>query len=84
MKICRFDDDQLGVVIGDKVHDVSAAQSEIRASTPHTAKVDPVVAALPAWRERLEKMATSVPGKPIEQVKLLSPVARFFNFMAST
>ncbi len=76
MKICRFDDDQLGVVIGDKVHDVSAAQSEIRASTPHTAKVDPVVAALPAWRERLEKMATSVPGKPIEQVKLLSPVAR--------
>ena len=24
MKICRYDDDQLGVVIGDMVHDVTA------------------------------------------------------------
>ena len=76
MKLCRFDDDRLGVVIGDKVHDVTAAQTEIRASTPYTAKVDPVVAALPAWRARLEKLAAAAPGKPISQVKLLSPVAR--------
>jgi 2-keto-4-pentenoate hydratase/2-oxohepta-3-ene-1,7-dioic acid hydratase in catechol pathway len=76
MKLCRFDDDRLGVVIGDNVHDVTAAQSEIRASTPFTAKVDPVVAALPAWRARLEQMAASAPGRPISQVKLLSPVAR--------
>ena len=76
MKICRYDDDRLGIVIGDKVHDVTAAQTEIRASMPYAAKVDPVVAALPAWRERLEKMAAAAPGKPIAQVKLLSPVAR--------
>ena len=76
MKLCRYDDDRLGVVIGDRVHDVTAAQTEIRASTPYTAKVDPVVAALPAWRERLEKMAASAPSKPIAQVKLLSPVAK--------
>ena len=50
MKLCRYDDDRLGVVIGDMVHDVTAAQTEIRASTPYAAKVDPVVAALPAWR----------------------------------
>lgn len=76
MKICRYDDDRLGIVIGDKVHDVTAAQAEIRASTPYAAKVDAVVAALPQWRARLEKMAASAPGKPISQVKLLSPVAR--------
>jgi 2-keto-4-pentenoate hydratase/2-oxohepta-3-ene-1,7-dioic acid hydratase in catechol pathway len=76
MKLCRYDDDRLGVVLGDKVHDVTAAQTEIRASTPYTAKVDPVVAALPAWRERLEKMAASAPGRPLSEVKLLSPVAR--------
>src|SRR5207253_2713270 len=76
MKLCRYDDDRLGVVIGDKVHDVTAAQAEIRASTPYAAKVDPVVAALPSWRARLEKMAAGAPGKPIGEVKLLSPVAR--------
>jgi 2-keto-4-pentenoate hydratase/2-oxohepta-3-ene-1,7-dioic acid hydratase in catechol pathway len=76
MKLCRYDDDRLGVVIGDQVHDVTAAQAEIRASTPYTAKVDPVIAALPAWRERLEKMAAAAPGKPIDQVNLLPPVAR--------
>ncbi len=76
MKICRYDNDRLGVVIGDKVHDVTTAQTEIRAASPYTAKVDPVIAALPIWRERLEKMAASAPGKPISQVKLLAPVAR--------
>ena len=76
MKLCRYDDDRLGVVIGDQVHDVTPAQTEIRTSTPYTAKVDPVVAALPQWRSKLEPMAKSAPGKPISQVKLLSPVAK--------
>ena len=76
MKICRYDDDRLGIVIGDNVHDVTAAQTEIRAATPYTAKADPVIAALPAWRARLEKMAAAAPGKPLAQVKLLAPVAR--------
>ena len=76
MKICRFDDDRLGIVIGDKVHDVTAAQSEIRAAAPYATQGDAVIAALPAWRARLEKMAASSPGKPLAQVKLLAPVAR--------
>jgi 2,4-didehydro-3-deoxy-L-rhamnonate hydrolase len=76
MKLCRYDDDRLGVVVGDMVHDVTAAQAEIRASTPYAAKVDPVVAALPTWRGKLEAMAKSAPGKPIASVKLLSPVAK--------
>jgi len=76
MKICRFDNDRLGVVISDKVHDVTAAQTEIRAAAPYAMHGDPVIAALPTWRARLEKMAAAAPGKPLADVKLLSPVAR--------
>ena len=32
MRICRFDNDRLGIVRGDKVHDVTVAQDEIRAA----------------------------------------------------
>ena len=83
MKICRFDDDRLGVVNGDMVHDVSAVQTEIRASAPYAMTGDAVIAVLPAWRARLEKMAASTPGKPIAHVKLLSPVARPSKVMAA-
>ena len=83
MRICRFDNDRLGVVIGDKVHDVSAAQDEIRKGARYDMRGDAVIAALPAWRERLETMAAAVAGKPIAQVRLLSPVARPSKVMAA-
>ena len=76
MKLCRYDDDRLGVVRGDLVHDVTAAQTEIRTAAPYAMKGDAVVAALPQWRERLERAADKTPGKPIAQIKLLAPVAR--------
>jgi len=76
MKLCRYDEDRLGVVRGDLVHDVTAAQTEIRTAAPYAMKGDAVVAALPQWRERLERAADKTPGKPIAQIKLLAPVAR--------
>jgi 2,4-didehydro-3-deoxy-L-rhamnonate hydrolase len=76
MKLCRYDDDRLGVVRGDLVHDVTEAQTEIRRSASYAMKGDAVVAALPQWRERLERMADKAAGKPISSVKLLAPVAR--------
>src|SRR3984885_5965915 len=76
MKLCRYDDDRMGVVRGDLVHDVTEAQTDIRKSMPYAMKGDAVVAALPQWRERIERMADKAPGKPIAQVKLLPPVAR--------
>jgi 2,4-didehydro-3-deoxy-L-rhamnonate hydrolase len=76
MKLCRYDDDKLGVVRGDLVHDVTLAQTEIRNSLPYAMKGDAVVAALPQWRERIERMADKAPRKPIGEVRLLSPVAR--------
>jgi len=83
MKLCRFDEDRLGVVIGDKVHDVTEAQTEIRAKARYDMKGDAVIAALPAWRKRIEDMAAKAPGRPISQVKLISPVARPSKAMAA-
>jgi 2-keto-4-pentenoate hydratase/2-oxohepta-3-ene-1,7-dioic acid hydratase in catechol pathway len=76
MKLCRYDDDRLGVVRGDLVHDVTEAQTEIRQASPYAMKGDAVVAALPQWRERIERIADKAPGKPIARVNLLAPVAR--------
>jgi 2,4-diketo-3-deoxy-L-fuconate hydrolase len=83
MRICRYDNDRLGVVIGDRVHDVTGAQNKIRSKAPYDMMGDPVIAALPAWRERLQKMAGKVPGCPLGDVKLLSPVARPSKVMAA-
>jgi 2,4-didehydro-3-deoxy-L-rhamnonate hydrolase len=83
MRICRFDNDRLGIVRGDKVHDVSVAQDEIRAAARYDMRGDAVIAALPGWRERLERLADAAPGKPLSQVKLLPPVARPSKLMAA-
>jgi 2,4-diketo-3-deoxy-L-fuconate hydrolase len=83
MKLCRYDDDRLGVVVGDQVHDVTEAQKEIRAGARYDMKGDAVIAALPQWRSRLEEMAKKAPGKPIASVKLLAPVARPSKVMAA-
>src|SRR6266487_3114531 len=83
MKLCRYDDDRLGVVRGTMVHDVTEAQTQVRAAAPYAMKGDAVIAALPAWRSRLEEMAAKVPGKPVSQVRLLSPVARPSKLVAA-
>jgi 2,4-diketo-3-deoxy-L-fuconate hydrolase len=83
MKICRYGDDRLGVVIGDMVHDVTAAQSEIRSAAPYAMKGDAVIAALPAWRERIEALAAKSPGIPLASVKLLAPVVHPTKTMAA-
>jgi 2-keto-4-pentenoate hydratase/2-oxohepta-3-ene-1,7-dioic acid hydratase in catechol pathway len=46
-------------------------------------KGDAVIAALPAWRKRIEEMAAKAPGLPLAQVKLISPVARPSKTMAA-
>ena len=83
MRICRFGDDRLGVVIGDKVHAVTEIQSEVRAQTPYTAKCDAVIAALPRIKDRLLEAAAKVPGVDVSSVELLSPVARVPKIVAA-
>jgi 2-keto-4-pentenoate hydratase/2-oxohepta-3-ene-1,7-dioic acid hydratase in catechol pathway len=70
-------------VVGNMVHDVTAAQDEIRKSARYDMKGDAVIAALPTWRPRIEEMAKTVAGKPLSSVKLLSPIARPSKTMAA-
>ncbi|MBL7249660.1 fumarylacetoacetate hydrolase family protein [Alloalcanivorax marinus] len=76
MRICRFDDNRVGVVIGEKVADVTDVVTE--ALPPQRwplQRGDAFIAALPALRERLEEAASRAPLTPLDQVRLLSPVA---------
>ena len=83
MKICRFDNDRLGVIVDGMVRDVTTAQDEIRAAHPYDAKSDAIIAALPEWRSRLEDMAADAAPITLESVNLLPPVARPGKLMAA-
>lgn len=83
MKLCRYDDDRLGVVVGGDIYDVTEAQTEIRRNYRFDMYGDPVIAAFPLWRGRLEQMAQQAKSRPISSVKLLPPVARPSKVMAA-
>ena len=83
MKLCRFDEDRLGVVIDDMIHDISDIQDQIRAGARYDMRGDAVIAALPEWRTRMAEAAAKAPGKPVSKVALLPPVARPTKVMAA-
>jgi 2-keto-4-pentenoate hydratase/2-oxohepta-3-ene-1,7-dioic acid hydratase in catechol pathway len=75
MKLCRYDDNRIGLVREGKVHDVTAvldALPPLRYPAPFG---DQLIANLDALRPRMEQLADKAPGQPIEQVRFLSPVA---------
>ena len=51
MKLCRFDEDRLGVVVDGSIRDITDIQSEIRDKAAYDMKGDAVVAALPEYRK---------------------------------
>jgi len=75
MKICWFGNNQLGVVEGDMVFDVSAALGVLPAPRYPAPKGDTLIANLPRVREEIRKMAPSAKKIPIRDAKFLSPVA---------
>ncbi len=83
MKLCRYDEDRLGVVIGDQIHDISDIQDQIRAGARYDMRGDAVIAALPEWRARMEEAAAKAPGISVSEVALLPPVARPTKVMAA-
>ena len=83
MRLCRYNEDQLGVVIGDQVHDITPLQKDIRDKARYDAFADPVIAALPTRRSEMEDAAKKAPGVPVSSVKLLPPVARYSKVMAA-
>ena len=75
MKICWFGDNQLGLVEGDAVSDVSAALKALPAPRYPAGKGDPLIANLARVREEIHKVAPGAKKIPIKNVRFLSPVA---------
>lgn len=77
MKLCRFDDDQLGLVSADEksVADVTAVTEELPALRWPRPLGDPLIARLPQLRGKIEALGRAASWLPIERVALRSPVA---------
>lgn len=75
MRLCRFDNDRLGVVDGDVVRDVTAALEVIPAYRYPLPEHDLLVANLGRIVGRAKELLPAAPALPLAKVKLLSPVA---------
>jgi len=75
LKICRFNDNRLGLVEGATVRDVTAALDVLPASRYPFPTHDVFIARLDAVMERATALASSAPVLPLDSVTLLSPVA---------
>jgi 2-keto-4-pentenoate hydratase/2-oxohepta-3-ene-1,7-dioic acid hydratase in catechol pathway len=75
MKICRYDDNRIGVVDGDALRDVTSIASELGTFGYPLPKHDPFIAALPELKKKMEAAAKSAKPVPLDKAKLLSPVA---------
>ncbi len=75
MKLCRFDDDRLGLVEGDEVCDVTAALDALPPLRWPLPPGDPLIAHFAGLRPVIEAIAPRAPRRPLAGVKLKSPVA---------
>ena len=75
MRICRFDDNRLGVVRGESVHDVTEALNDLPAHRYPFPVGDQMIANLDTLRGAMEALADRAPGRPVSEVRLLSPIA---------
>jgi 2-keto-4-pentenoate hydratase/2-oxohepta-3-ene-1,7-dioic acid hydratase in catechol pathway len=75
MKICRFDDNRLGIVEGGEVLDVSGALAAIPPLSWPLRPGDALIAHLPAVLEKAKSLAPGAPRRPLDSVRLRAPVA---------
>ena len=75
MKICWYDQQQLGVVVGDRVHAVGAALQALPPARYPAAPGDLLVAHLDTLRHAIDALLPGAPSRPLSEVRFLSPVA---------
>lgn len=74
MRLCRFNDQRIGVVRGDAVHDVTGILQRLPIPKYPAPWGDPLIARLPSLRDSIERMADDAPALPVSGVRFLSPV----------
>ena len=75
MKICRYDDERVGLVQDDAIRDVTAVLEALGSFAYPLPKYDPFVAQLGSLKHRIEETARRARPVPVDRVKLLAPVA---------
>jgi 2-keto-4-pentenoate hydratase/2-oxohepta-3-ene-1,7-dioic acid hydratase in catechol pathway len=75
MKICRFDNDRLGIVEGGEVLDVTEALAAIAPRQWPCPHGDALIAHLPAVLERAKSLAPRARRLPLDGLRLAAPVA---------
>ncbi len=75
LKYCRYDDNRLGVVEGDIIHDVTTLLEGIPRSGYPFPPGDQLIAHLERLRPRMQFLVGKVATRPVAEVRLLSPVA---------
>ena len=75
MRLCRYDENRLGVVTGGAVRDVTGALAKLPAVTYPFPRHDALIAHLDRLRPEIERLAAQAKPHPLERVRLLSPVA---------
>jgi 2,4-diketo-3-deoxy-L-fuconate hydrolase len=83
MKICRFDNDRLGLVQDDQVLDVTDALQVIPPMAWPAPMGDALVANLPAVMAEIEKLAPNASSKSLADVALKAPVANPSKIMGA-
>ena len=86
MKICRYQETaagpvKLGVVRGTMVHDVTAVTDELPSVRWPYPAGDQLIANLETLRPKMEALADTVPGVPVDGVLLRAPVANPGKFV---
>ncbi len=74
MKICRFNEDKLGIVEGDAVIDVTAALEAMPALRWPLPPGDPLIQHWPLIKARVEALKGSAPRLALADVALKSPI----------
>jgi 2-keto-4-pentenoate hydratase/2-oxohepta-3-ene-1,7-dioic acid hydratase in catechol pathway len=75
MRICRYDGQRVGLVQGSAVLDVTPVLEELGRFGYPLPKHDPFIARLASLKGKIEEAARRARPVPLEQVKLLAPVA---------
>jgi 2-keto-4-pentenoate hydratase/2-oxohepta-3-ene-1,7-dioic acid hydratase in catechol pathway len=75
MKICWYDEQQLGVVIDDRVYNVNAALQALPAAHYPAAPGDLLMAHLGQVRDAIAGLLPTAPSRHVNEVRFLSPVA---------
>jgi 2-keto-4-pentenoate hydratase/2-oxohepta-3-ene-1,7-dioic acid hydratase in catechol pathway len=75
MKICWYDQQQLGVVVDGRVYDVNAALDALPVARYPAALGDLLVSHLDQVRGAIARLLPAASSKPVEEVRFLSPVA---------